>query len=93
MDLKRTGNLRKQAIPRGYSVRWGACKRLRSARQRQGAGPEHVSTIVARVMAALRAQHCLSPSTQLAPLGRINWSWALEQAGLTIIPTEPKRPV
>ncbi|MCH7935417.1 MAG: hypothetical protein IIC36_15610 [Gemmatimonadetes bacterium] len=52
-----------------------------------------MSTIVARVMAALRAQHCLSPSTPPALFDRINWPWALEQAGLTIIPIEPKRPV
>lgn len=92
MNLKRTDDLRRQAIPRGYSARWGASMRLQSARQRQGVGPEHVSTIVARFMAAVRARHCPSPSTRPAPSDRINWPWARDRAGLTRIPIEPKRP-
>ena len=86
MNLKRTDDLRRQAIPRGYSARWGASMRLQSARQMQRAGPEHVSAIVARVMAALRRQLCLPSFTQTAPSNSIIRPRARDQGRRSRIP-------
>jgi len=81
VKLRTAERRQRQAIPRGY-----VSVQLRRARQMQRAGPEHVSAIVARVMAALRRQLCLPSFTQTAPSNSIIRPRARDQGRRSRIP-------
>lgn len=83
-------NVRPRA--RGLHTRSSIAVKPRRAPQPQGAGLEHVSAIVGRVMAATRGQCRSTGHLTQRRSSAINWSRRRTQVGPPLICIEPMRP-